>query len=174
MRSLVLAMGLLWGAQSLADHSITLGAGYGYSNTKRLNSHVLEYSYNNRWILGIKRMGGVGFDNTTGFYAAHKWTFRQGRRFQPFLQLGVGYTQDLIPDPYDNAAIAFSWTDNPIILDPGNEPIVSDRWTHHIYGGVRWRQFSVGIMHESTGGQSARNQGIDQVVFSVNIKLGAK
>jgi hypothetical protein len=155
----IFAILFLWGVvreAEAAEHSAEIGLSYGVINSEKLITQRIGYVYDDRWRLRLERHGGDYYDTSNSYTLARSVMWRKGKTFQPMLEFGVTYWDELLIDPNSRRGL----------------PFVNDEWTYSLGVGVRaWDVFEAGLTHSSTAGRSRPNRGIDRIYISYVLDL---
>ena len=138
---LLLFAGLFaWGLKAEAAE-VTFGIGVGEFSNDGARSMNLRLSGDSRtWYAGVARVGGDDRND----YEYNRWTagyrvnFRKETNFSPYMRFGAAYFSE---EPTD---------------------YISDQLAFDLAIGVRfWQVFELERDHQSTGGRTDQNEGID-------------
>lgn len=137
----------LWGrVADAAEPEIGLGIGFGYaSNSGATYQEVMLRDAQRRWYGTVARIGGDTRNNYHywRFTAGYQVNWRKQTNFSPYARIGVAYF-DQAPTDY-----------------------ISDTLAYELAIGVRlWEVIELDLdTHNSTGGRSDQNEGLDGWMF---------
>lgn len=142
----------LWGRSAEAAEA-RLGIGFGITANKGATYQEMMVTTDDlRWYGAATRMGGDDRHDyqTWRITTGYRVNWREGHKIEPFMRLGVAY-----------------FTEQPT-------DYISDNWAFDMAVGIRlWDIVEVEFdQHNSTGGRSSQNEGLDAPMVSVVLPFG--
>lgn len=164
--------------------SIEIGYGYGYDTSPDLVAMELAFVWRDRIRVGLHRYGGNGYNNTNAASLSWRKVWREDWRIKPMLEVGVMRFNR--PITYTETSLAYRQVD-PIqclfvkcvglgggrrfeeIVEREEVELISSTTAFTLFAGVRvYELLTVGACHQSTGGLSEINEGINQACLRLH------
>jgi len=155
---ILLFIGLFfWALNAEAEEkAFELGLAAGFYHSEQHITQRIGFNYADKWIAQYERHGGNGYDISNSISAQRQVVFRQGRKLEPYLRLGVSYFDVPVRD-LDADEVRY---------------LVHERLTFSLGAGVRLSKvMSLGFEHNSTAGRSDPNRGLDRFYLQFTMWL---